>query len=591
MFTRREFIQAAAASYFLSTVRLKGENTPADKARVEAAGGIVRAKGKEYSWEWSQEKDQFRLLDNRGLVIASAKLQPAVVVQPNGQSGVRHGSAGKPAGHDVHDNAVSIRYEGLNGSAKLTMTWRFDDDGMWLEPFHYESAASDDVVSLHYFAAAAGGRPKPTMTSDYLLVPGLSTSSTISPIVNVGAFGTDLKATYWLGHSMFEDPATQGEQQWGLPVHYFCAFHMSPFDFQKTPHVDVSGAAPDELLNAVCCGLADTPKGDLLFEASTGAFGPIVSYRSDLWKHLHGPGAVTLGARLYWAVGPNYYEAIRRYYLGLMRAGVIRKKTMSPRKLEMALAPSFDTWGEQIAREQLPEHLDEPTLNAIYEGMKATGMKVKMFVIDGYWEGKYGNLRHSAERFPHFEETLNRIRSEGHYLGLWAAFLRCADPAEFGLTTSHMMRLPDGKPYIISTDPSTLTSFYMYDLSQPEVQQVMRRMVKEFVRRYKPDFLKFDFGYEIPSLATAAPKDMSWAGEQYLSKGLELIVEAMREENPDIVVLYYSLSPLLLEYVDLHSPDDLGMNPGDFDLEANRRLFFSSLIGRNRNAHLGLGRL
>jgi hypothetical protein len=164
-------------------------------------------------------------------------------------------------------------------------------------------------------------------------------------------------------------------------------------------------------------------------------------------------------------------------------------------------------------------------------------------------------------------------------VGLWAAFLRCADPAELGLTTDHMLHSPDGKPHFVMGDPNAGSPFYMYDMSQPEVQKVLRKLAKGFVRRYKPDFIKFDFGYEIPSLAIAAPKDMSWAGEQFLSKGLEVIVKAMREENPDLVVLYYSLSPLLLEYIDLHSPDDMWMCMGEFDLEANRRFFFSSLLG------------
>jgi hypothetical protein len=53
----------------------------------------------------------------------------------------------------------------------------------------------------------------------------------------------------------------------------------------------------------------------------------------------------------------------------------------------------------------------------------------------------------------------------------------------------------------------------------------------------------------------------------------------MREENPDIVVMYYELSPLFTEHLDLHSPDDLYRAEGEFDLEANRRFFFSSLCG------------
>jgi hypothetical protein len=57
------------------------------------------------------------------------------------------------------------------------------------------------------------------------------------------------------------------------------------------------------------------------------------------------------------------------------------------------------------------------------------------------------------------------------------------------------------------------------------------------------------------------------------------VVGAMREVNPDLVVMYYSLSPLFIEYFDLHSPDDLFECGEDYGIEANRRFFFSSLLG------------
>jgi len=72
---------------------------------------------------------------------------------------------------------------------------------------------------------------------------------------------------------------------------------------------------------------------------------------------------------------------------------------------------------------------------------------------------------------------------------------------------------------------------------------------------------------------------MSWAGERLMLKGLEVVVKGMREANPDQVVMYYCLSPLFAEYFDLHSPDDLFMAAGEYDFEANRRFFFSSLLG------------
>jgi hypothetical protein len=62
-------------------------------------------------------------------------------------------------------------------------------------------------------------------------------------------------------------------------------------------------------------------------------------------------------------------------------------------------------------------------------------------------------------------------------------------------------------------------------------------------------------------------------------KGIDIVVKAMRQENPDVVVMYYNLSPLFVEYFDLHSTDDLFMVQGEYDVEANRRLYFSSLLG------------
>ena len=203
-------------------------------------------------------------------------------------------------------------------------------------------------------------------------------------------------------------------------------------------------------------------------------------------------------------------------------------------------------------------------------------MKPGTFVIDAKWEGRYGLLEHSSERFPHFEEILKRIRSDGHHLGMWAAFMRCEDPRDLGLTTTHMLRGADGKPIVRAEGH---IRYYLLDFTQPEVQEALARLARKFIRRYQLDLVKFDFGYELPGLAEGAPRDMKWAGERLLAKGLEVVIKAMRQENPDLVVMYYSLSPLFNEYFDLHSPDDMFLCAKEYDLEANRRFFFSSLLG------------
>jgi hypothetical protein len=558
---RRHFFQITAASYLLGSLELAGA---ASSSKINQTGKSVTVSGRNYTWEWSQENDLFRLLDKKGRVMTSGKLQPAVVVQPAGQKGARRCTSGKPVAHDVKDDRLTVTYEGVNGSGKLSVTWRFEDQGLWLEPVSYETPTAEDVVALHYFAEGTGEAARPALENFYLILPGISESSGISPIVT-SDMGVEL--TSWLGRG--SSPAPGLLQQWGLPAHLFCGFH-------RNSSMNLKGAMTEHLSEAFCCGLAELPNGDLLFETRSGQHSLVVSFRSDLWGHLRGPGHLPLGGKLYWAVGPNYYEAMRRYYLGLVKAGVISKKTNSAYKNSIVVSPQFNTWGAEVALGKEWDRFDEATLNAIYEGFKASGMKAGMFVIDAKWEGKYGNLRHSPERFPHFEEILQRLRAEGYRVGLWAAFMRCEDPSDLGLTPAHMLRAPDDQPF---TTKEGLTRYYILDFTQPEVQRALRDLAKGFVRRYKPDLVKFDFGYEIPSLANAAPQDMSWAGERVLLKGLEVVVKAMREENPDLVVMYYCLSPLFIDYFDLHSPDDLFMCAGEYDLEANRRFFFSSLLG------------
>ena len=306
------------------------------------------------------------------------------------------------------------------------------------------------------------------------------------------------------------------------------------------------------------------------------AASPAFHYRSDLWRHLRGPRPFSLGARLFGTLGENYREAIRRYYRGLVSAGVVKIKTVSPSKAAVVLAPQYNTCGAEVARGKEWYKFHEADALDFEKGMKACGMKAKMFVFDAKWEGKYGRLRHSPERFPNFETMLARLRKEGFLIGMWAAFLRVEEPAELGLTMGHVLRQKDGKPFSRSEGDKT---FYILDFTQPEVQEALRRLAGDFVRRYQPDMVKFDFGYEIPGLSVAAPKNMALAGEKVLLSGVEVVVEAMRQVKPDIAIMYYSLSPLFVEYFDLHSPDDLFLCQGDYDLEANRRFFFSSLLG------------
>lgn len=562
-FNRRQFIQTSAA--FLLLEGTKPPARAATHARIRESGRKVIVEGENYSWEWSGENDQFRFLDKKVRPMAEGTLQPAILVQSVGPHGVRRCTPGKVAGWDAKEDRLTVEYQGVNGTAKTSLTWRFDSDGAWLEPISYESSTAEDVVSLHYFAQGSGATAEPALKHNFLVQPGMSMSSAISPVIH-GEMGLHL--TSWLGHGSIPGPGVF--QQWALPVHYFCGFH------HNTTFMNLKGAMTEGLSDAFCCGLAELPAGDVYLETDSGKQSLIVNYDSDVWGQLRGPGRLLLGARLYWSIGANYYEAIRQYYLGLVKAGVISKKKNSANKNAIITAAQFNSWGAEVAAGKEISRFDEPTFDAMFKGMKASGMKPGMLVFDMKWQKKYGELGPAPERFPHLDEILDRLRSQGYRLGFWTAFLRCEDPRDLGLTPAHMLRKPDGTPY---TAKEESTEYYLIDFTQPEVEKALGEISREFVRRYKPDLIKFDFGYELPPLSVAAPKDMSLAGERLLLRGAEILVKAMREVNPDIAVIYYSLSPLFIDVFDLHSPDDMFMCGGDYDLEANRRFFFSSLLG------------
>ena len=560
---RRTFVQLSSGAALGAASR--GIFGLTDAPLISSQSGIVRVKGSDYSWEYSQNDDTFKLRDSRNRLIASGRMQPAVVVAPAGEPALRQCTLGKPSAPRSEKGRVTVDYEGVNGGGRLSLTWRFDEHGIWTEPIVYEAPAAQDVVSLHYFADVKANNPVPSLHASYLVVPGISEAATISPIVRDNV---SLNESVWLGRG---SSAPGPSQQWGLPVHYFCGFSVDDSSGARNSFTEGRSAS-------FTCGLADLPGGDLFLQLASGKSSLWIDYRGDLWKHMRGPGPISLGATLYWSIAADYYNAIAGYYQGLLQAGVIHKSQPSAKKIATALTPQFCTWGSQVDRKKDDSRMDEAYLTGIFEELKASGMKAGMLSIDAKWEGSYGKLEHSAVRLPHFEQFLEQVRSEGYRIGVWAALMRCEHPAELGLTTEHMLKKPDGQPFTVSWDDSP--AYYIMDFTQPEVAKVLEDVARKFMRRYKVDLLKFDFGYEMPSVADAAPLDKKWTGERLMWKGLDVLINAMRKENPDLVVMYYNLSPLFLDYFDLYSPDDLFENAGEYDVEANRRFFFSSLLGQ-----------
>ncbi|HTV55711.1 MAG TPA: hypothetical protein VMI06_12455, partial [Terriglobia bacterium] len=158
-FDRRQFLQISAAAL------VAGADAPAreeaEPARIAEHGGALRVSGANYIWEWSPSNDQFQLRDSAGRLITSSILQPTVIVSRPGSMSTRQVALGKVASHTIHKGAITFHYEGVNGHARLGTTWRFEDQDIRVGPVVYETPASEDVVSLHYFADLRGGQPFP----------------------------------------------------------------------------------------------------------------------------------------------------------------------------------------------------------------------------------------------------------------------------------------------------------------------------------------------------------------------------------------------------------------------------------------------
>ncbi len=512
----------------------------------------IRVSTPTYTWKWNAVTDTIWLHDKNQRLIVRAQHKPLIVTSPIQLEFTT-------VTHEIQADQIRITYHGQNPASSVTVIWSFHPDFISLEPFLLTLPADVDLVQIVYFPKTDGDSYKPSMHSHYAVIPGLSMSTNISPIVDLHS---RLNTTAVLGSGAMRGPGLT--QQWGLPAHYFCTFNTSD-------RWNAIGAKAEQS-EAACWGLATLPQGDFRLEIREIGISPILNLRTDLWNHKPD----TFGFHFLITFGENYHEAIRKYYQVLQREKFISPKTHSPKKLEVLLAPQYNTWGVESALALPPEQLTEDLVRDIFGKYQRSGMRAKTFVIDDKWEGVYGELNHDPERFPNFENLLNDIRAQGYNIGLWAAFLRCQTPAALGLDESHLLQTHEGKPLWLNHQTSR---YGIFDMTQPKVQEVLRQRAKDFIRRYKPDLIKFDFGYELPSLDVAAPQDMTYAGERLLQKGLEIIVGAMKEENPDLVIMYYGLSPLLIDYYDLHSPDDLVYCIGDYDLETNRRVFFSSLCG------------
>jgi hypothetical protein len=125
---------------------------------------------------------------------------------------------------------------------------------------------------------------------------------------------------------------------------------------------------------------------------------------------------------------------------------------------------------------------------------------------------------------------------------------------------------------------------YCLDPSSPRTVALIRSRTQAIVRDLKPDLLKLDFGYGLPSPDVATARDPALRGENLAYTLLKLVAEAAREINPAITIQYYSIHPLFRSVQNLLALDDLG-DAGGHEAEGHGEWsVWSSLAGQQRTA-------
>src|SRR5947209_4134641 len=132
---RRSFVRLSTGSLLAaSSLPLRAEKSP---AQISNENESVHVTGVNYFWEYTRKDDRFRLLDSKNRLVVTGPLQPAVLVAPAENAMARQWISGKAARHSNAAGSVTFQYEGVNGAGRLSVTWRFDKYGIWIEPVVY----------------------------------------------------------------------------------------------------------------------------------------------------------------------------------------------------------------------------------------------------------------------------------------------------------------------------------------------------------------------------------------------------------------------------------------------------------------------
>lgn len=262
-------------------------------------------------------------------------------------------------------------------------------------------------------------------------------------------------------------------------------------------------------------------------------------YREDLWGALSGKKRIWKDL-LCISTGETPYIAFKKYY----DAFPGKEKTVAN-----AVKPIWNTWGMWGKKKYITRPITD----------FARKVQAGIVVLDDPWEISQGAGKPDLKRFPDLYSDLDYIRNTGMQTGIWETMGWITDPFSFGLTKTDLICNKDGEPCRANWnfDPRE-TSYYCLDISSEKTRKFIWERTIRVMKIVKPAMIKLDFGYGYPSPHMGVPKNPLYRGERHSVELLRIISEAAKSVDPEIAIMYYSISPLLIPFLDLVSMDDQG---------------------------------
>lgn len=308
-------------------------------------------------------------------------------------------------------------------------------------------------------------------------------------------------------------------------------------------------------------GAGSIPDAAMVYQIQSSNGSLQYLYREDLWGKPGGKQRVwNEPLRLAWAA--TAYDAYDAYFQSF---GPF-EPVLNAHQMNV-----WNTWGDFKNRDF--------NLKTITE--KALDFKADALVIDDSWESSQGSGVWHEQRFPNYRDDLKTARSKGLKIGYWQNVVWIEKPEEAGLTADDLLCGADGKPVKTSwnMNPHGSGSFCL-DPSSAKTVAFIQNRTRKLVSELKPDLLKLDFGYGIPSPGLATARNPALRGEKLAHTLIKLIAEAAREVNPNITIQYYSIHPLFRDVQNLLALDDLG-DAGGREVEGHGQWsLWSSLAAR-----------